>query len=345
MLAAGLTLVAMRLVLGRGWALGIAVVAFVADYFGLLMIAGSPIDTYPVATYIGSAIAVELVAWLLGTEPRLRFALAAGAGIGTLGLASEWLWSQGGHLPWTTALLPDAVLVGLPAAMAATVLGTAIGGALRLERIRIPTLALVLSGLVFVGALMVPLPREGGDVVADITIEETDDEHGVIRAQLDPPDAAENARWFVASSWQGGDRTSARMEPVGEGEYVADRPIDLTGDYKSLLRLHRGAQMLAIPIRLPEDPDIGEPEIPAEDRVAEFEYEEQYLQREVAAHDAAGPAFRYFTFGLLGILALGWVASLAIAVRGLSRYGAPPTSAVRGREHDDATTREHLHVR
>jgi hypothetical protein len=341
MLAAGLALVPMRLVLGRGWVLGVAAVAFVLDYAGLIMIAGAPIDTYPVATYLGSAVVVELAAVLLGTERRLRFAVAAGVGIGTLGLGVEWAWIQGGHLPWGTALFPDALLVGLPAAIAAAVLGAALGSALTREQAVIPPVALVVAGLVAGAALLAPVPREEGDIVGDVIIEHTDDDHGLVRVHLDPPDAADGARWFVASAWQGGDRTSATMQRVGPGEYLSDTPIELTGEYKSLLRLHRGAEMMAIPIRLPEDPGIGEPEIPAEDRVASFVYEEEYLQREVAAHDEGGPWFRRFTFALLAVLAIGWVASLTIAARGLAAPAATAATAAPARRPDTIRLEEH----
>lgn len=332
MLAAGVALVAMRLVLGGGWTLGIALVAFAFDYSGGLMVAGSPIDTHPVATYIGSALAVELAALLLGTRPRLRFALAAGAGIGTVGLGVEWLWSQAGHLPWTTALAPEAPLLGILAAVAAAVLGADFGTAVAGDSAGIPRSALVVAAVAFAAVLVVPLPRGEGEVVGDVTIERLDDEHGVVSVTLDPPDAAEGARWFLVSSWQGGGRTSGHMKRVGPGQYVADTAIDLTGDYKSLLRLHRGNEMMSIPVRLPEDPGIGEPEIPAEDRRTAFVYEEEYLQREVAAYDGGGPWFARFTFALLGLIAVGWVSSLAVASWGLHRHGVPAEHPAAPRE-------------
>lgn len=319
MLAAGIAVVAMRLVLGRGWALGITIVAFALDAAGVVMIGGSPIETRPAGVFVGSALAVEAVAAIWGTEPRTRFALLSGVGIGTLGLAVEWVWNTGAHQPWTGALLPEAVLVGSIAAIGAAVVGTAFAAGIRRERVGLPLVAVVLGGLAMAVALVLPVPRETGDVRAEITVEEVDEEHVLVHARLDPPDAAEGARWFLASSWQGGGRTTAHMQEVGPGEYVAEGPVRIDGSYKSLLRLHRGAEMMAIAIRLPEDPTIGEAEVPAEDRTTEFVDEQRYLQREVEAHDAAGPGFRWFTFGLLAILAVGWIASLSTAVVGLSR--------------------------
>jgi hypothetical protein len=320
MLAAAIALIPMRLVLGAGWALGIAIVAFVLDLSGVVMAGGSPIETRPAGIFIGSALAVEVVARFAGTRPRTRFALLCGLGIGTLGLGVEWLWNSGAHQPWTTALLPEAVIVGLVAAVGAATLGTGVGYALRRERAGLPAIVLVAGGVAVAISLVLPIPREVGEVQAEIRIEHPeDDDHAIVHARLDPPDAAEDARWFMASSWQGGDRVTAHMQRTGPGEYVSERPVEVSGNNKSLLRLHRGAEMMAIAIRLPADEEIGEPEIPAEDRTTEFVDEEMYLQREVAAHDAAGPTFRYFTFGVLAVLAVAWLVSLTLAARGLAR--------------------------
>ncbi|CAN5543777.1 hypothetical protein BH18ACT1_BH18ACT1_07920 [soil metagenome] len=75
-MAAGLAVVAMRLVLGRGWAFGIVFVSFLLDQSNLL--AGGndgPVRTRAAAMYLVSAAVVEVVALLLGTERRPRFAL------------------------------------------------------------------------------------------------------------------------------------------------------------------------------------------------------------------------------------------------------------------------------
>lgn len=334
MLAAGLTLVAMRSVLGRGWAFGIAVATFLADLVGLLMLGGSPIETRPVGTFIGSALAVEAVGAVWGTRPALRFGVLSGIGIGTLGLGVEWLWNTGAHQPWTAALFPDALLVGLLAAVGAAVLGAAFGAGLRREGIGIPAAALGLAALAVAAGIMLPLPRDVGDVQGDMTLEQVDEEHLIVHVQLDPPDAADGARWFMASSWQGGGKVIAHMQEEGPGEWVSDpdNPLEVTGPYKSLLRLHRGAEMMTIPVRLPEDESIGEPELPAEDRSQAFEDEEQYLQREAAAEEGTGPLFERFTYAMLALIAIGWIGSLTVATRGLSRSptggGGSPRSGV-----------------
>ena len=94
-LAAGIGLVALRIVHGRFWMLGLVAVNFGIQATGFLDFGGddSPVDTRFGATFLVSAVVVELLAWVLGTEDRTRFALASGLGIGTLGLGGEYLWN------------------------------------------------------------------------------------------------------------------------------------------------------------------------------------------------------------------------------------------------------------
>jgi hypothetical protein len=313
-LVAGVGLTLMRAVLGRGWMLGVVGLTFLLDRAGLLDGDG-PIETRAVATFLGAAVAVEVVARVWGTERRARFAVLSGLGIATLGLGVEWWWNQGAHQPWTSALLPDAFVVGLPAALGGAVIGVAIatvvlGPTAREAWPSRPLLAA--AGAAVVAALLLPLPRQVGEVAADIALEETTPGRVLVEARLDPPDAALGARWFVVSSWQHGGRESARMLHRGDGRYVAEHDVAVDGWAKSLLRLHRGAEMMTVPIRLPADPGIGEPEIPAEDRVASFEDERRYLLRETVE----GPAgLAVGVKGLFVVLLAGWAGAFAVAGR------------------------------
>ncbi|HET7719891.1 MAG TPA: hypothetical protein VFK43_07995, partial [Acidimicrobiales bacterium] len=92
-LAAGMALVVMRLVHGRGWTLGIVAGSFLLMGSGLLDFGGEqdlgPVETRHGGLFLVSAVLVELLAAVLGTERRLRFAVASGALIGTVGLAGE----------------------------------------------------------------------------------------------------------------------------------------------------------------------------------------------------------------------------------------------------------------
>src|SRR3546814_14142762 len=70
------------------------------------------------------------------------------------------------------------------------------------------------------------------------------------------------------------------MEPTGEpGKFRSDQAMPVDGLWKTILRLHRGAEMMAAPIYLPADPEIGEPAIPAVDRTVPFSSAKEFLLR------------------------------------------------------------------
>ncbi|PLS75443.1 MAG: hypothetical protein CYG61_07160, partial [Actinobacteria bacterium] len=129
--AGAMALTAARVALGRGGAL-LAVVGFVILRGALaLLVGGSLNHTVPrFPLYLAAALAVEAVAFLLGTRRRLRFALVAGAAVGTAGLAGELAWVKlSGWADLAPALLPKAVVFATLAAVAAAVVGTALSQA------------------------------------------------------------------------------------------------------------------------------------------------------------------------------------------------------------------------
>jgi hypothetical protein len=329
-LAAGLALVAIRLVHGRWWTLGVASLSFLL-FAVVLDGETSSVATRSGGTYVVSALVVEAVAAVLGTGRRLRFAVVSGLGVGTIGLAAEWLWNQGAAQPWSSALLPEAVVLAAVAAMGAAVLGAVVGGAIAGDRrAPMPAAAVVVAGLALVTIVALPLPRRVGDVRADIRVVEVDRNPGWadVEVTLTPADAAADAYWFQAVAWQGGGLVVADMEPTGEpGTYRSAEPVPITGHWKSLVRLHRGGELMAVPVWFPADPTIGEEEIPAEDRAVDFAAERRYLMREASAE--TGGALSPIVHGLLaGAVAL-WAAAFAVAVRGLW------SAAAGGRDRDE----------
>lgn len=163
-LAGGLALVATRLVLGAGWALGLATVTFALDATNVLGGGALPVEPRAVGLYIGAALAVEVAAVLVGTTRVTRFAVPAGLGIATLGLATDAWWNQRAWQPWRTALVPEALALGIPLAVAATLLGCRLAGH------RLPRRVGALAVAVVVVALAWPLPRPVGDVTAVVEL-------------------------------------------------------------------------------------------------------------------------------------------------------------------------------
>jgi hypothetical protein len=324
-LAAGFAIVAIRLVLGPFYALAITGVTALLEAGNLLNFGGDdgPVDTRHGGVYVVSALAVELVARVLGTERRLRFALASGLAVGTVGLASEWAWNTRAYQPWETALLPEALIFGAAAAVAAAVLGAAFGSAVGREPAhRLPRWSLVAATVVLLAVVALPMPRQTGDVSAEMTLERATAAPGTayVNLTLTPADAADDAKWFQAVNWQGGGLVLADMEEVGPGRFRSEAPVAISGKGKTLVRLHRGDELMAFPVRLPADPEIGEPEIPAIDRSGAFAGEKAFLMREAETGDAWYAALIYV---LLAGVAVAWMAAFAVASQRVRRTDRP----------------------
>jgi hypothetical protein len=337
-LTAAFGFVLTRLVLGPWRAFAIVALVFLlegADTFRAAADGDGHAVTRSAGTYLAAAVAVELAALLVGTARRLRFALVAAGGVATFGLAGEWLYNTGAHQPWTTALLPDAVLVGALAAGGAAVLAVALAGVVNHEKKGVPVVIVAAGALAILVALALPFPRRVGDVTAALDIERAGEGQVSVAVTLDPPDAARDARWFQTIAWQGGGLVLAEMEAVDgqPGRYVTARPVPADGDWKTMVRLHRGAEMMAAPVYLPADEEIGAAAIAARDRTVAFEGEGRYLMRE---HNFEAGPFAVALYALLGLVAAAWATTFATAARQLRRPGAPP----RAREGGDESGRE-----
>ncbi len=337
MLAAGVGLVTARIWGGRGAAL--AAVAFFLLVRGLLTLFVGPIFGEPTAhmpLYLVEALVVELIALRVPTDRPLRFGLIAGLGIGTVGLAAEWAWSHiWMPLPWTTSLLPEAAIIGLAVAMAGGVLGAWIGRHLSVEQLptipRLRTAAVVSACVVAacVGYALYKPPTEG--VSAAVTLRDlTPAPERAVEAtvKLDPPDAADDAKWLTVTAWQGDGLVVDRLERVGTGEYRTTEPIPVHSNWKALVRLHSGTSLTAVPIFLPRDPGIPAEEIPATPQFERaFTPDHEILQRE--QKDAAG----WLTGGAYAIVVIIALALLVLLAWGLHRLatarGATEPSADR----------------
>lgn len=324
-MAAGLALVTSRLVLGPGNAI---LVGGIAALTRVLNTPSHVVHTRSAALYIAPALAVELAALLFGVTRRARFAIAAGVGIATIGLAGEYAWNRGAHQPWTTNLLPQAVLLGALIAVGAALLATALSGGIRREGSGLPAWLVAVGGLAVLVGLALPLPRNAGHVQIAIHLEHQGDS-AIVHATLTPANAASHARWFQASAWQGGGMVVSDMKKVGPGEYVSDKPVPVSGKWKTLVRLHRGDEMMAAPVWFPADPEIGKPQIAAVDRTVPFAHEQKYLTREARN----GPAtFAVIAYVLLTGVALLWGTAFVLAAkrhrqRGIAAVRTEPAAA------------------
>ena len=326
MIGAGVTLLATRVALGPWGAVKVT-----AIYLGLraglvLAIAGSLDHTVPhFPLYLGSALVVEGVVSWLGTERLLRLAVVTGALVGTLGLLTElaWitLWGRASSASMPLDLALKIAILGPVAAIGSSVLGTALGAAVAKLRQNLPVAALVASGVALLAVLAFPLPRNVGPVTATVRLQQIGSMAGV-EVVLDPPEAARNATAFAVSSWQGGSETvQADLDQVGSGRYVSSRPVPITGSWKTMVSLQRGDEVMAVPVYLPADPEIGAPAVPAvPERTERFVRNTTILLREVRPGPAGAAVAAYSGLALLVAV---WVALIALAARRL-----PPPSPV-----------------
>jgi hypothetical protein len=345
MLAAGLGLVLARVYGGRGAALG-AVVFFIVirGVLSLLVgpLLGQTMPHFPL--YIAEALMVEAVAFWVPTNRPLRFGLWAGLGIGTVGLAAEWAWSQVWMpLPWPAAMFPEGALLGLAAALAGATIGAWIGAHLAVERPQRPPAlraaavcsALVLAALAAFG-LHTSTERGVGARVALHDVEGGPGRHVRATIALQPPDAARGAEWFDLTAWQGGGLVVDRLEQTGPGLYRTTQPIPVSGSWKTMIRLHKGDSLAGLPVYLPRDAAIPVGEIPAPHSFTrEFRNEHKLLQREQKGGSPVLVALAYsvvtgVTLGLLVLLA--WALHrLSAGVRPRRRLGR--AGATRGLQH------------
>jgi hypothetical protein len=260
-LAAGVALVAARVWIGRGGALGAAL--FFLGVRGAVALLVGPVlgETTPsLPLYLGEALAVEAAALLIGRRPILLGAVG-GLLAGTVGFATEWGWTQVAmKLPWEAALLPEALVVAAVAGAAGGVLGGLTGGALRGELPRPPVARMTAAGAAVALVLVIanglyetaPPPLRAAMTVAPAG----ERGEGELAVRLEPGDAAAEAAWLQVTAWQGGGLVVDRLERAPGGAWHTTRPIPLDGEWKVTLRLHRGRAVFGAPVRLPADPAI-----------------------------------------------------------------------------------------
>jgi hypothetical protein len=108
-----------------------------------------------------------------------------------------------------------------------------------------------------------------------------------VDARINPPNfISENPNWVAILAWQGHlnnerGRVINNLEKLGPGHYRSTEPVPVWGTWKTLLRLHDGNTLTAVPIYLAGDPGIGAKEVPADATFTRpFVAEVTILQRE-----------------------------------------------------------------
>ena len=324
--AAALALVCARSLLGPWGAVKVLGIFLVVR--GALAVFVGPVigfTTPHFPLYIVEALVVEGAAFLAWRRP-LRFALLAGGGIGTIGLAAEWAWS---HLwmphPWTTSLLPQAVPLALAVAVGQRVAqALAEPGTARAGLPALPAAATALAGLAVLAAIALPLPRAttGDGTRATLVPTPAGPGHVHLAVTVDPPRAARGAEWFEVLAWQG--RTQTRriihLHRLAGGRYVADAPVPVGGTWKSMLRLAHGDHLMALPVYLPASPEAHRPAVPVAVLSGALTSDTFQLQREARGGAAWIKAIAY---SLLAAFVLLWLVLTAASLRALERAPRP----------------------
>jgi hypothetical protein len=261
----------------------------------------------------------------VSTDKQLSFGAAAGVGIGTVGLAAEWLWSHVWMtMSWPASMLPEALVFGVLAGVVGGVLGGYIGRSLIPAESRLQRGPRWLAPVMVVGVLAClayPFPTNANlQAKATVRLSATDRPGwSDAEIQVAPADAAEDASWFNVTSWQGGGSRVRDLIPTGPGTYRTSGPVPITGDWKTLIRFQKGRTALALPIYLPEDPGIPAPEVPARDEVTRpFISDKEVVLRE--AKDVSS-TLTMAASAVLGAIALFWVLVIAWGMSRLQPVG------------------------
>jgi hypothetical protein len=286
--------------------------------------------------YVAEGLIVELVALRVPRDRPLAMGIWSGLGIGTVGVAAEWGWSQlWMPVPWPSALFPEGAMLGLGMAVAGALMGAWMGARLAspaIPRTRPLRIAGVVGAVAIAAMVAFALQKEGPSGVnaqVDLTtVRGGPDPEAVATVRITPADAARDADWLNVTAWQGGDFVLADLDRVGPGVYRTSEPIPVGGSWKAVIRLHRGDTLGAVPVYLPEDRAIPAPEVPARDKFTRaFVADHDVLQREQKSTAAALPAIAN---GIVLAIALALLSMLAWGLHRLARAAEPEQPA--GRE-------------
>ncbi|WP_107658663.1 hypothetical protein [Nocardia suismassiliense] len=338
--ASTLALVSARYTLGRGSAVVAVLFAFlVRGVVAVLVgpILGAPHNVFPL--YLGVAVVVELMALLPLIRKPVWWGALTGLAAATVGLWLESLWVGRMFVdPWPTSMWPELLAMAVPVGIAGGALGALLGMVLRGEPLPRPSVrrglvvaAVLIAAAATANGLRVDVPEKasatvrlqdaapapgGRMVTADVTLTPTDL-------------VGDDPEWVQILGWQGGTGSDSpgrglvvdhlrRIEP---GHYVSTKPVPAYGNWKTVLRVHDGSLLTALPVYMPEDRGIDAAGVPASNEFNRpFVAEITVLQRERSFdHPSwllAGASLIVLICSLLVIWALSWgAARIVLAYR------------------------------
>jgi hypothetical protein len=352
MVAAGVALTYARITAGKGGAL-MAALFFIIVRGALTLIVsegfGRPVAHFPL--YVGPAIAVELVGLLMASSIRtkpMNFAIAAGAAIGTLGLAAEWAWSNVWMIyPWHASLWPEGAITGIIAAIAGACIGTWMANSLMLR----PKIKGALRFAPIVGFITVIAMTGWGlhqyspkNVVAVISSTPVDTGkpgkwvNSTVKLNTTYYDT--DQKWAESIAWQGPGFEVNKLERIGPGTYSTTEPLPAYGKWKSMVRFHRGSSLMGAPVFEPLDLAIPKAEVPASPVATRtLQPDRVVLQRESKVEGGLVANLGYLAVFLIAMTLLGTLAW------GIQRVSTPLTEEqegdglAEGGQEPDAPTR------
>ncbi|MDX6616002.1 MAG: hypothetical protein QOD60_1093 [Solirubrobacterales bacterium] len=356
--SAAISLVAARLWIGRGGALG--AVAFYLVIRGAISLLVGPIlgeVTPSLPLYVPEAICVELVALLVlrdGADRRLAgrprtpvpqrvrsgagglvLGALAGLAIGTLGFAGEWPWIDAVMpIEWTRALLPEGPLVAAFGGLAGGLIGAVFGLGLKRELPRprlaggvaVASLTAIMACFAF--GLADHTPSGASSRVTLTEVAPAPKREVLATVRFTPPTIADGASWVRGISWQGGDLVGFPLEKIGEGVYRTPEPLPVYGDWKAGIRIQNGHSVIGTAIYAPADAAIPVAEVPASTNFTRpLRPDRELLQRE-RKRDVAPWLWTAASLVVL-FLFFGFFTLIAVALNRYSRGALDPTPPIR----------------
>jgi hypothetical protein len=338
-------LVAARSLGGRGATAGALMAYLPLQLIEVLMIGAFHTTRPDSILFVAEAVIVEALMW---RGRGLRRGALAGLGVGTLGFAAEYGWSQIGQpLPWRPALIAEGLPTAALAGVAGGVLATLLAGALRGEagRVRHPlTLALAAAATVVGLAVNAGISTEptGATMTIALSHQRTAVTEGGKRTRvadvsvrMSRPDLARDANWTYILAWQGGGRVVDPLVRHADGTLTSTRPVPVGGHWKSFVRIHKGRTLASAAIRMPADPALHFAGFPALDRATRPMMRDTRLLQIERKDD--GPLWAW-TPALLLVMTLN-LALLALVGATCVRVGRPAAGAPVPRQ---ARTARHL---